>query len=138
MTFFDHFKGIFGLSGGFWMLFAVYKMFSVSRFIVNRYEHETDLLDTIYFKEHFTFTRYMYNLKSASMYSAHLILCTWGWGYFGKKKIFRDIKDPKQITRHFSAKEIKRVKRCMIYGMIVFLHGIAYCVFRYIWPEVFS
>lgn len=129
---------LLAFSGGFWMLFAVYKIFSISRFIVKRYEQETDLLDTVFFKEHFTFVRYLPNFNSSAIYSGHLLSCTWGWGFYGKRKIFRDISDPQQVTRHFSDKEIQRVKRCTIYGIIFFLHGIAYCVFRYIRPEVFS
>jgi hypothetical protein len=117
---------------------TVYKIFSVSRFIVKRYEQETDLLDTVFFKEHFTFASYQPNFHASGLYAMHLIMCTWGWRLYGKRKIFRDIRDPKQVTRYFSDEEICRVKLLIAYAIIVVLHGIAYCVFRYIWPEAFS
>lgn len=50
---------LFALSGGFWLLFSFYTSFRIRRFIVKRYEQETDLLNSIYFKEHATFTRYL-------------------------------------------------------------------------------
>jgi hypothetical protein len=126
------------LSGCSWALFSFFSIFSISRFIVKRYEHETDLMSTVFFKEHFTFARYQPGFFASGLYAMHLLMCIWGWWFYGKKKIFRDIKNPEQVIRHFTTKEIRRVKMCLLSALIVFMHGIVYYIFRFIWPEVFS
>ncbi len=138
MTPLDHLKGIWSLSGGFWLLYAFYTSFRIRGFIIKRYEQETDLLNTVYFKEHATFTRYIPDFFSSAMYTAHLISFLWYWNYFKKKKPYRDIKDAKDVLQHFSSKEIGRVKWFAINGLILIFHGIAYYIFRAIWPEVFN
>jgi hypothetical protein len=138
MTPIDHLKGFWGLSGGFWLLFGLYISIRIERFIVKRYEEETDLLNTIFFREHATFTRYIPDFFSSAMYASHLLMCVWGRWLYEKRKVFRDIEDPSFIIKHFSRKEIGRVKWFAISCLIVALHGVAYCVFRSIWPEVFS
>ena len=129
---------LFALSGGFWLLFAFYTSFRIRRFIVKRYEQETDLLNTVFFKEHASFTRYLPNFFSSVTYTTHLLMCVWGWWLYRKRKVFRDVKDPNFVIQHFSPKEIRRVKWFAINGSILVAHGIAFFVFRFIWPEVFS
>lgn len=137
-TKFDLFMDLFVLSGGFWMLYGLYCIFSIRRFIVKRYEKETNLMDTVFFKEHFTFTRFMPGFLSSGLYGSHLMMCIWWWGFYGKKKIFRDIDNPEQVTRLFTAKEIRRVKRMEIAIYIVILHFISIFIFKFIWPETFN
>jgi hypothetical protein len=52
--------------------------------------------------------------------------------------MYRDIDNPKTVTRHFSKKEIRKAKWFAISGLIIVAHGIGYYVFRSIWPEVFD
>ena len=137
MTPLDHFVGIFATSACLWGIYCLYCIFSI-RFIVKRYEQETDLLNTVFFKEHVTFARYLTAFHSSGLYAAHLLMCVWGWRIYSKRKNFRDIKNPEMVTRHFSSKEIRRVKRAIVVVGIVVLHGIVYLIFRSIWPEVFS
>jgi hypothetical protein len=127
---------LFAFSGGFWILFGLYTSIRIERFIVKRYEEETDLLNTIFFKEHATFTRVIPNFFSSALYTSHLLMCLWGWWLYAKKKAFRDIKDPIFVIRHFSQKEVLRVKWFAISCIVVAFHGIAYFLFRSIWPEV--
>jgi hypothetical protein len=128
---------LFALSGGFWLLFAFYTSFRIRRFIVKRYEQETDLLNTVFFKEHASFTRYLPNFFSSVTYTTHLLMCIWGWWLYSKRKVFRDVQDPNLVIQHFSPKEIRRVKQFAINGAILVAHGIAFFVFRSIWPKEF-
>ena len=120
------------------MLFAFYNSLRIRRFIIKRYEQETDLLNTVFFKEHAKFTRYLPYLFSSVTYTTHLLMCVWGWRLYGKRKVFRDVDDPSMVVQHFSEMEIRRVKWFAINGIILISHGIAYLIFRSIWPEVFS
>ena len=49
-------------------LFCLYTSFRISRFIVKRYEQETGLLNTVFFKEHATFTRYLHCIEYVIMH----------------------------------------------------------------------
>ena len=138
MTALDHFKGIFGISGGFWMIFCVYVSIRIERFIVKRYEIETDLLDTVYFREHATFTRYIPDFFSSAIYTGHLLPFIWGWRFFRKRKVYRDIDKAEDVIRLFSTKEIKWVKWFAITCLIIAIHGIAYYIFGFIWPDEFD
>lgn len=138
MTPIDHLRGIWSLSGCFWLLFAFYTSFRIRRFIVKRYENETDLLNTVFFREHASFARCLPDLLSSITYATHLLMCVWGWSLYGKRKVFRDVENPSYVIQHFSDKEIRRVKWFAINGAILITHGIAYFVFRSIWPGVFS
>jgi hypothetical protein len=138
MTPVDHLKGIFSISGGLWALFYLYSNYSIKNFIVKRYKHETGLAETAFFKDHVPFVLFLPDFFSAGFFATHLLMCVWGWRLFGKKKVFKDIDDPEDIIRHFSKKEIRHVKWVLISGFIFFSHGIAYVIFHYIWPEVFS
>jgi len=66
------------------------------------------------------------------------MMCIWGWRLFGKRKVFKDINDPNLVVQHFSRKEIRKVKWVLISGFMLFAHGVAYYIFRSIWPETFS
>ena len=129
---------LFAFSGGFWLLFGLYISIRIEQFIVKRYEEETMLLNSVFFREHATFTRNIPNFFSSAMYTSHLLMCVWGWWLYANRKPFRDIKDPYLIIQHFSPKEIRRVKWFAINGIILTSHGIAYLIFRSIWPEAFS
>jgi exosortase/archaeosortase len=137
-TSFDILFDLLTISGCSWTLFSLFVSIRIERFIVKRYEQETDLLDTVFFSEHATFSRYLPNLLSSTMYTTHLLMCVWGWWLYEKRKAFRDIKDPYVIIRHFSKKEIRWAKWFAVSCTIVAIHGVAYLVFRSIWPEVFS
>ena len=134
----DFIAGIWGLSLCSWGIYGLYIAIRIERFIVKRYEHETNLLETVFFKEHATFTRYIPDFFSSAMYSSHLLMCLWGWRIYRNRKMYRDIDSPEIVTRHFSAKETRQVKWFAISGLIVVIHGIAYYIFRSIWPDVFS
>lgn len=136
MTVLDHIQGAFGLSCGFWLIFSLYCIFSIKKFLVKRYEQETDLLNTVYFKEHVTFSRYLHDFHSSAVYACHLLMCAWGWRFYSKRKSFRDIDNPEFVTRHFTPNEISRVKRTMISVGIVVLHGVIYFALRAIQPEL--
>ena len=55
----EHFAQIFAVSLCAWGIYSLYISFRIRRFIIKRYEQETDLLNTIFFKEHAKFTRYL-------------------------------------------------------------------------------
>jgi hypothetical protein len=138
MTTIDHIRGIWSISGAFWSLFCFYTSIRIMQFIVRRYEQETDLLKTIYFKEHATFTRYLPGYLSSGLYIAHLISFIWLWNYCRKKRPYRDIAKADQVLRHFSIKEIRKIKIYVISGIILIFHGLVYLIFHIIRPEVFS
>ena len=138
MTSLDYLKGFWGISLCSWGLFCVYISIRIERFIVKRYEQQTDLLDTIYFREHATFIQYIPNFFSSAMYTSHLLTFIWGWKYFRKKKPYRDIIKADDIVSNFSIKEIRQAKWFAISVLIIIIHGIAYYIFRSIWPDVFS
>ena len=134
----DHIVGLFSISGCAWGVFAFYTSFRIRRFIIKRYEQETELLDTIFFREHVNFIRYLPDMFASVTYITHLLMCTSGWWIYRKNKAFRDIKTPSVVIQYFSKKEIRRVKQFAINGVILILHGIAYVIFRMLWPEAFS
>lgn len=121
-----------------WLIYAFYITLRVQWFIVKRYEVETDLIDTIFFKEHATFTRIAPSFFSSTMYTVHLLMCLWGWSFFRKKKVFRDVDNPLKVLNNFSSAELLKVKRSAIGTLVVILHGIAYFAFKYKWPVIFG
>lgn len=145
MTGLDYLKGLWGISLCSWGIFGLYIILSIKRFIVKRYEEDTDLGRTVFFTLHMPFAKHMPGFFSSSLYCGHLLTFVWGWKFvkFVKEKrpkvtYFSDIDSPEFVTRHFSAKEIRRVKLVAIIGMILFLHIIAFYCFKSIWPEVFD
>jgi hypothetical protein len=128
----------FGLSGCFWITFGLYVAVRIQWFIVKRYEIETDLMDSIFFKEHATFTRAVPPFFSSAMYTAHLLMCLWGWRIFHNKKVFRDVDNPSKVTMKFSKRELKRVRMYGISCILIALHGIAFYILRYIRPEIYG
>ena len=136
---------LFALSLCSWGLFCLFSGLSIQRFIVKRYEKETDLFQTIYFSQLMPFAKYLPDFFSSPLYICHLLSFVWGWRFVKfikekRKKVnyYDDINCPEDVTRHFSKREIRRVKRFPIIGFIVIIHGIAYYIFRSIWPEVFD
>jgi hypothetical protein len=129
---------VFAISGGSWMIFGLYVSIRIERFIVKRYEQETDLLSTVYFKEHATFTRSIPGFFSSAIYTSHLLTFIWGWNYFRKRKVYRDIKNADDVIRNFSNQELRWAKWFAICCLIIATHIAAYYLFRSIWPEVFD
>ena len=82
----------FGLSCGFWMIYGLYTAIRIQHFIVKRYEIETDLMVSIFFKEHAMF------------------------------KVFRDVDNPLKVLFHFTENELRRVKKYGISSIILVLH----------------
>lgn len=127
--------GLIALSAGFWMLYGLYAALRVQWFIVDRYERETDLMSSVFFREHATFTRALPYFFSSAIYVGHLLMCLWGGRLYGNKKAFRDVTDPSLIVGYFSHKEIQKVKKIAVSGLIVTIHMIAIYLFRFLWPE---
>ena len=79
------------------------------------------------------FAKYVPDIFSSSLYCGHLLAFIWGWKIIkfikeNRKQVtyFEDIDSPEFVTRHFSAKEIRRVKMVAIIGLVLFIHGIAH------------
>jgi hypothetical protein len=138
MTPIDHVKGLWGISLCLWGIYCLYISIRLERFIVKRYEKETDLLNTNFFKNHVPFARYLPDFFSSEIYAGHLMMCRWGWRYFQSRKVFKDINDPEYITRHFTPREVSQVKKHGISFLIIIMHGIVYYISKLIWPEVFN
>ena len=145
MSALDHLKGILCLSACSWTIFGLYMALSIQRFIVKRYQEETDLSRTYFFSRHMPFARHLPNFFSSPLYSSHLLMFVWGWKFvkFVKEKrknvkYYDDIIGPEEITRYFSRKEIRRVKISTIVYLIIIAHVIAYYIFGLIWPNVFD
>jgi len=119
---------IFFLSFALWLIYGFYCIFAIKKFIVDRYEKETDLLNTVYFRDHFTFANQAPGFYSSGFYATHLISCVWAWRIYGNRKIFRDIGSPEEVTKYFSSEEIWKVKRVMIVGGIAMVHLITFIV----------
>ncbi len=145
MTLEEHLVGILCTSGCFWGLFGLWTGLSIQRFIIKRYEVETDLSQTINFTRLAPFVKYLPDFFSSPLYLGHLLSFVWGWRVvkFIKEKrkmiyYYDDIDNPDDVTRHFSEKEIRKAKRFVIICFIIVAHGIVYYIFRSIWPEVFD
>lgn len=121
---------ILALSCGVWMIAFFLMTIIVTRFIVKRYEKETDLLSAVFFREHATFTRILPGYLSSAIYGGHLAISRWGWGIYGKKKIFRDIVSPEEIYGKFSSSELRRVKWLLITGVLLSLHAALILIFQ--------
>jgi hypothetical protein len=129
---------LLAFSGCFWLLYGLYVSIRIERFIVKRYETETDILETVFFKEHATFTRYIPDFFSSAMYTSHLLMLLWGWRIYRSKKMYRDIEDPQTIIRHFSAKEIRLVKCFAISCVIISVHALIFYSVKWFFPAMFG
>ena len=145
MTTQDHIAGIFAFSLCSWMMITLFASLRIQRFIVKRYETDSELGQTKYFKDFVPFAKYLPGFLSSVIYSMHLLLFVWGWRYVSfikakrpQIKYYDDIKAPASVTRHFSKKEIRRVKMYAVSSLILFIHLIAYFVFLIIWPTAFG
>ena len=127
----DFFSNMIVLSACFWLLLALFVSIRIQFFIVKRYECETNLLHTVCFKEHATFTRLIPGFFSSSIYIAHLLSVVWLWKICSKKKPFRDLSSPQDVTQYFSKKEIGRVKWLAYLSIILFIHLCTDFLIRY-------
>ncbi|MCP3874125.1 MAG: hypothetical protein GY699_13315 [Desulfobacteraceae bacterium] len=134
----DLFLDLFAISACSWLLYCFFISFRIERFIVKRYEQETELLNSVFFQEHATFTKSIPDFFSSAIYTGHLIICMWGWRFFKNKKAYRDIKNPEHVSDHFTNKEIGLVKWFAISGIIVTIHVAAVFIFEFIWPGAFG
>lgn len=85
MTPIDHLAVLWALSLCSWGIFCFYLLIRIDRFIVKRYEQQTDLLNTLYFMEHAVQSRYAPMFISSGVYMAHLLSIAWCWNYVRKK-----------------------------------------------------
>lgn len=122
---------VFVVSFLFWIFYGIYSIFIIKKFIIRRYENETNLLDTIYFKEHFTIVKVLPDFFSAGIYAIHVISCAWGWRIYGDRKIFRDISTPERVLKNFSRKELWMIKRVFVIVFILLLHFITFSVLQF-------
>ena len=121
---------LFLITTMFWIIVYMVCIVRISKFIVPRYEKETNLLEFIFFQRHMTFTRYLPVYQSTAIYCGHLSIFIWGWRLYRNRKVFRDIKDPKEILGVFSHDEINAVKRQGLVALIAFIHLIIFGVIR--------
>ncbi len=145
MTTIDHLAGILALSGGFWMILGLCIGLSIQRFIVDRYEQETNLSQTVFFSQYMPFAKYLPDFFSSPLYIGHLLSFVWCWRLVkyikenrNKVKYYADISSPEDVIRHFSKKEIRKVKWFAISCLIIAAHMATYYIFGFIWPEVFD
>jgi len=138
MSTIDHIAGIWSIGTAFSMLFYLYCNLSIAGFIVRRYKLETQLSDTVCFRDHATFIRYLPTFLAGGFYATHLMICLWGWRIYGHRKAFKDIKNPEEVTQHFTVKEIRRIKRLLISSLIAVFHAVAFVFFKILWPEQFA
>ena len=80
---------IFAVSFGFWMVFGIYSILRIKGFMVERYERQTKLHQTIYFARYMPFVKYLPDFFSSGLYVAHLLSFVWFW------KVVRFIKEKK-------------------------------------------
>ena len=126
---------LFLFSAMFWIIISMIGSFYISRFIVPRYEKESNLLDSVFFQEHMPFTRFLPDFYSSAIYCGHLSIFIWGWKFYRNRKVFRDIKDPKEIVGHFSKSEISAVKLQGTITLIVTIHVIIFCIVKFFYPD---
>jgi hypothetical protein len=126
MTELEYLKGLVGISTLLWLLFFAYVAIRIQLFIVKRYQQETNLLDTVYFREHADFTRIIPAFLASSLYIGHLLSIVWWWGFCSKKKPFSDISGKEDVLRHFTNKEIRRVKWFAYNSLIMVVHVTIY------------
>ena len=146
MTVLDHINGIFSISFCFWLIYTLYITIRVRLFIIKRYEQETKLSQTKFFRERAPWAPYFPALLRSQFYSSHLwkFVVYWNNDRFAREKkkgtiaIYDDIATPGHIISHFSIKEIKLVKRVAYVLLLLALHGIVFSGFQMIWPETFS
>ena len=128
---------IITISACFSALIFLYFSIRINLFIGNRYEQETEILDTIYFREHANFTRLLPRMVSSPLYAAHLLSIIWMWDYCRKKKPYRDLEQREEILHLFSNKEIIYTKWFAISGLIIFIHVLIILAADLLSPDMF-
>lgn len=137
-------KSIYSISACTWLLFGIYLILSVQKFIVKRYEQETKLSETKFFYDYLKFTKHLPSFFRSSIYSCHLILFVLGWNIVKKSKEkkrirhYDDIEAPEDVLQYFSKKEIQRVKFTFLALIIITAHLIGMDVLEWIWPGIFE
>lgn len=129
---------ILALSGGFWALFWFILHLLIMRFIVSRYEKETNLGETLYFTEGIPIARYLPAFWSSGIYYFHFLTCLhlWKWRKKFKGSIFlRDIDNAEQVTGHFSKIETWLIHLDFISLIITGIHMFLYLCFY--WENIF-
>lgn len=128
-----------------WGIFALYSILRIKSLIVRRYEIETNLSKLLYFSYYMPLAKYLPDFFSSGLYAFHLLSFVWFWKVikFIKEKrpqvgYFDDIDTPEEVTKYFTTKEIRLVKRPVIACFIIFFHAIAYYILRCLWPDVFN
>jgi len=136
--FIELFTELFCLSAFFWGLLWLFVHLSVMRFIVPRYEKETGLIDTIYFKKLMPFAEHIPSFWSSIFYIVHLAFCLWSWRWIQHSKILKDIDSAEDVIGHFSVKEIRRIKLQIVSLIIVGSHFFAFPIIKWKWPGAFD
>jgi hypothetical protein len=148
MTGIELFSYIFFFSACLLGLYGLYITIRVRFFIVKRYEEETNLSQTRYFREMMPWVQHFPPFLRSPIYLAHLLKFRWlgkGNRFDRKRKdskgdiiYYNDIESPKQVTSHFSEKEIKQVRRAAYTISFFILYIVAFNIFKLIWPETFT
>lgn len=121
----EFFQKIYLISTCSWMLIWIVAHFSVMRFIVPRYEEETGLIDTTYFRKIIPFARYIPSFWSSIFYYIHLLFFLWFWRWIQNSKFLNDIDNREEVTGNFTSKEVWLVKLDLVSIILFAIHGAA-------------
>ncbi len=131
MTTLEHFTEILLMGFCIWSLIWLLVHLSVMRFIVPRYEKETGLIDTLYFKEFMPFAKYIPSFWSSIFYIFHLTNFIWFWRWVKDSKIYRDIDRAEDVIDKFTVKEIRRIKLQIFLMIIAVSHVLAVSIIEW-------
>lgn len=115
-------------------------LFSVQRFIMKRYEQETNLSKVRFFSDYLSFSSRLPTFFRSPIYTCHLILYLWGWKIVekGKEKrnvrYYDDIESKEDVLRYFTRKEILLVKAELLSLIVITLHVIGLDLIGLLWP----
>lgn len=133
-------KDLYNLSACIWLLICAFLIFSVQRFIVKRYEQETNLSQLQFFNEHLKFSGKLPSFFRSSIYTCHLILFIWGWKMIkkGKEKknirYYNDTGSRDDVLKYFTKQEIFCVKFEVFALIVISLHVIGMDIIGWFWP----
>lgn len=142
---FESLLDYFAVSFLFWMIFGMYSIVKIKGFMVERYERQTNLHQTLYFRRYMPFVKYLPDFFSSGMYAAHLLWFVWFWKLvkFIKDKrpqigYFDDIASAEDVTKYFTDKEVRLTKRWAVIFALLLFHAVAFYVLKQIVPNEFS